>query len=80
MDEKNIFIKLQINDTDVKNKFEEIVSSVQGLEILGPEDTSRADLLVFELENDIEKECQLIRSLLDTDAVGEVFLTSKNLP
>ena len=78
MDEKNILIKLQINDTDVKNKFEEIVNSVQGLEILDPEDTSRADLLIFELENDIEKECQLIWSFLDTDAVGEVFLTSKN--
>jgi pilus assembly protein CpaE len=38
--------------------------------------TQRPDLVIYELGDDAEKDFQLLQSLMNSDALGEVFLTS----
>jgi pilus assembly protein CpaE len=60
----------------LSKKLLEIIRAAGGFEVLKEGDTRKPDLLIFELGKDAEKEMGLIESLLDTDEVGEVFLTA----
>ena len=70
--------KIESNNPRLKNYLAAIIQSTEGFRVQGSEDTRRLDLLIFELENDDENTFRAIQSLLNSDAVGEVFLTSKN--
>jgi pilus assembly protein CpaE len=74
----NIFIKIEVKNRNVIKKLEKIICSIEGLQIQSPDDTNRADLLVFELGNDSVKEFSLIESLLNAGSVDEIFLTSED--
>ncbi len=69
-------IKLVLKSRKLSKKLVEIIRAAGGFEVLKEGDTRKPDLLIFELGKDAEKELGLIESLLDTDEVGEVFLTS----
>ena len=69
-------IKLVLKSHKLSKKLVEIIRADGGFDILKDRDTRKPDLLIFELGKDAEKEMGLIGSLLDTDEVGEVFLTS----
>jgi len=69
-------IKLVLKSHKLSKKLVEIIRAAGGFEVLKEGDTRKPDLLIFELGKDAEKELGLIESLLDTDEVGEVFLTS----
>ena len=76
--EKTLHVKVEAKDPSLARKLADIVCSVEGFGVQRPDDTGRADLLIFELGNDTEKDFQLVRSLLDVDAIGEVFYTSRD--
>lgn len=74
----NVFIRIEVKNTNVTNKLEQIIRSIDGLQVQSPDDTRRTDLLIFGLGNDSGKGFQLIESLLNAGAVDEIFLTSGN--
>lgn len=75
---KDILVKLEIKNSSVRNELEAIITSFQGVAILRPDDTRRADLLIYELGDQVENDFQLIESLKNVNLVGDVFLTAKN--
>ncbi|MFV9692130.1 MAG: hypothetical protein ACNY01_14395, partial [Desulfobacteria bacterium] len=78
MADNTIRIKIEVKKPDLRRRLYEIIRSTQGMEFQKPQDTRGADLLIFELGDDTENEFQHIRSLLNSDAVAEVFLISEN--
>jgi len=78
MSDNMIQIKIEVKKPGLRKKLDEIIRSVEGMHVQMSHDTRRADLLIFELGNDIDKEFQYIRSLLNSDAAAEVFLISEN--
>lgn len=78
MADTTIWIKIETKKADLRRKLEGIVRSIEGMKVQVPNDTRRADLLIFEMGDDIDNEFQHIRSLLNSDEVAEVFLISKN--
>ena len=78
MPENRITVRLELKNREVKNELVRIISSVEGFHVLAPEDRNAGDLLIFELGTDLEKDFQIIQSLLSLGTVGEVFLTSGN--
>jgi len=71
-------IKLMLKSHKVNRVIIDILRASSGFEILQKDDTRKPDLLFFELGQDSEKEIALVESLLETDKVGEVFLTSEH--
>jgi len=78
MSDNMIQIKIEVKKPGLRKKLDEIIRPVEGMHVQMSHDTRRADLLIFELGNDIDKEFQYIRSLLNSDAAAEVFLISEN--
>ena len=72
-----ISVKLEIKNQKVREEFLEVISSVEGFQVVQRSyDPAHVDLLIFEIGSDLEKEFQLIHSLQGLGTVGEVFLTS----
>ena len=71
-----LLVRLEIRDVAFSNKLEKIIQADSGLRIMRPDDTRRADLLIYELGHDSEHDFQLIESLLAVNMAGEVFLTA----
>jgi pilus assembly protein CpaE len=78
MSDNTIQIKIEVKKTGLRRKLDEIIRSIEGMHVQMSQDTRRADLLIFELGNDIENEFQHIQSLLNSDVAAEVFLISEN--
>lgn len=78
MSDNIYWIKLAIENVNVSKKLMSIIQAAGGFEILHPNDHRRADLLIFELGENPTKDLKLVQSLLETDDVGEVFLTSED--
>jgi pilus assembly protein CpaE len=76
MKNNDILMKIEVKNENVRNTLEKIIGSIEGLLIQSPRDASRADLLIFELGTEIEHEFQIIKSLLQGNEAGEVFITS----
>lgn len=74
--EKTILVRLNTKKRDVQKYFETAIESLEGIEIQKNRNGRRADLLIFELGEEAEKDFLLIRSLLNTGEVGDVFLTA----
>ena len=72
-----IKVKIQVKNANTRKVLEELIRPEEGFHIQSPADTSWADLLIFELGVDTEKDFQVIESLFDLNAVGELFLISK---
>ena len=75
---ENLLVRLEIKDVAFSNELEKNIQSVSGLKVMRPDDTRRADLLIYELGPDSENDFQLIESLLAVKVVGEVILTAKS--
>jgi pilus assembly protein CpaE len=74
-----VSVKLEIKNQDVRRELEGVVSSVNSFHIVQrSDDPGHADLLIFEIGSDLEKEFQLIHSLQRLGTFGEVFLTSRH--
>jgi pilus assembly protein CpaE len=70
-------VKVEVKSPNFRRDLEKLIQSEEGFHIGKPDKNDRADLLIFELGDDSEKELQVINSLLEGDDIGEVFLTSK---
>lgn len=70
-------VKVEVKSPNFRRDLEKLIQSEEGFHIRKPDNNDRADLLIFELGDDREKEFQDIKSLLEGGNVGEVFLTSK---
>jgi pilus assembly protein CpaE len=77
-DNNTIRIKIEVKQAGLRRKLDEIISSSGRMQVQRAQDTRRADLLIFELGDDTANEFQYIESLLNSDAVAEVFLISEN--
>jgi pilus assembly protein CpaE len=78
MSKNAIHVKLEVKDPSLKTVFQAIIQSDEGFVIQSSDDTRRADLLIFELGENTAKDFELIHSLLDVDAIGEVFYVSRH--
>jgi pilus assembly protein CpaE len=78
MSDNIICTKIAARNSDLRKKFEEIVASTEGYQVQSSDNKQRPDLLIFEMGTDTEKEFRVIESLLNSNSVGEVFLTSEN--
>ena len=78
MADNSIKIKIEVKKPGLKRELDEIIRPIKGMHVQMSQDTRRADLLIFELGDDTDKEFQHIRSLLNSDVVAEVFLISDN--
>jgi pilus assembly protein CpaE len=77
MSPDTVSVKLEIKNQKVREEFVEVISSIEGFHVVQrSDDPAHADLLIFEIGSDLEKEFQLIHSLQGLGTVGEVFLTS----
>lgn len=70
-------VKVEVKSPNFRRDLEKLIQSEEGFHIGKPDNNDRADLLIFELGDDSEKELQDINSLLEGGSVGEVFLASK---
>ena len=73
-----IRVKIAVRNSGLRKKFEEIVAPTEGYQVQSSDNKHRPDLLIFEMGTDTEKEFRVIESLLNSNSVGEVFLTSEN--
>jgi len=73
-----IHVKIAGRHSNTIKKLEELISSTGGYQVQKPGDNQRPDLLIFELGQNIEKDFRVIESLLDSHAVGDVFLLSES--
>lgn len=71
-------VKIEAKNAGTRKVLEELIRAEEGFNIINPADTARADLIIFELGVDIEKDFQVIESLSDLNTVGEIFLISKH--
>ena len=78
MPKNTMHVKVETKDLDLERELEDIIRLVEGFSVQRSDDTRRADLVIFELGDDIEKDFKLIHSLIDVDAIGEVFYTSRH--
>lgn len=74
----NVKVRIEAKNANVRKVLEELIRSEEGFHVQSTADTGRADLLVFELGVDTGKDFKLVESLFDLNAVGELFLVSKN--
>ena len=78
MSTNGLWIRIEARNNETANWLERIICSIKGVKIQGSDDTRRANLLIYELGKDIQKEFLHIESLLHTREVDEIFLTSAN--
>lgn len=76
MAEEKISVKLEIKNTKIKSQFENALRKIGGFNVQGPKSVDRADLLIFELGDEIEKEFLYVQDLVNSGEVGEVFFAS----
>lgn len=76
MQNDDLTIKIEAKNPDVARKLERFVRSLEGMQIQQLGTGLGVGLLIFELGEDIDQELQYVESLLGSNAVGEVFLTS----
>ncbi|MBW1744277.1 MAG: hypothetical protein JRJ47_12755, partial [Deltaproteobacteria bacterium] len=69
----DISVRLKTENPDLEKMFQGIIDSVEGMDVQSTDNTDRADLLIFELSYERDRELQVVNSLLNSDEVGEVF-------
>jgi pilus assembly protein CpaE len=74
--EEKISVKLEIKDTKIKSQFENALRKIGGFNVQGPKSVDRAELLIFELGDEVEEEFLYVQDLVNSGEVGEVFFAS----
>ncbi len=78
MNEKNISVRLELKSRQIKEEFEQLISSLNGYEIKNSDNPGRCDLLIMELGEHVNGEFDMFHSLKATGEIKEVFLTSSS--
>jgi len=74
-----IQIKIAVQNSGLRKRFEEIIASTAGYHVQSSGEKHRPDLLILDVGTDTEKKLGIIESLFNSNSVGDVFLTSKNI-
>ena len=73
----NISVRIKVRSNDLGKELERIVYAIGGFRLSGPEETHRSDLLIYELGENVDEEFKVLQTLLDSNVVNEIFVTSK---
>lgn len=79
MSEDNISIRLNLKNPKLKAQFEKILRLVSGFKVQEKQTKDRCDLMIFEMGDEIVKEFQLVKEMLRSREVGEVFFVSDHV-
>ena len=64
MPRDTVSVKLEIKNRSVRKELEDIISTIEGFQIVQrSHEMAHADLLIFEIGSDLEKEFQVVHSL-----------------
>ena len=77
MSEQETCVRIHGKTTEVVNRLREVLSTTEGFRLYNQKESIRPDLLIFELSQNYEEEFKLIGSMLESNGVAEVFVTSK---
>jgi pilus assembly protein CpaE len=73
----NLQIRLSVKGNDLKRQLEDIIFSTKGVTLQKIANKTKADLLIFELGTDFDRDFQFIQQLVAEEEAKEVFLVSK---
>jgi pilus assembly protein CpaE len=73
----NAYVKIKVGSAQILRQLEAAVASVDGLQLQNGGDNRHIDLLIFEIGNNLQKEFEVVQSLLASRAVTEVFVTAR---
>lgn len=73
---KKISVKLSVKNAVVKHVLEEIIKNLPEFSLQIEAKATFVDILILEIGENLEVECEAIRSFLKEDVVGTIFLTS----
>ncbi len=72
-----ITVRLEIKSRQLRESIDHIVRSEEDIRVQRSGNSDHADLMILELGTDYDKDFEFIRSLLDVDAINDVFLISR---
>jgi pilus assembly protein CpaE len=70
-------VRIKVKSEGLGKELERIVHAVGGFRLDNPEERHRPDLLIYELGENFDEEFKVLQSLLDSNALTEIFVTSK---
>jgi pilus assembly protein CpaE len=73
---QKISVRIKVKSEDLGKELERMVLAAGGFRVHSPDDRERPDLLIYELGENVDEEFKLIQSLLASNGVAEVFVTS----
>jgi pilus assembly protein CpaE len=74
---QKISVKIKVKREDMAKELESTVLAASGFRVQNQEDRGRPDLLIYELSEKFDEELKQVQSLMSSNAVGEVFVTSE---
>jgi pilus assembly protein CpaE len=77
MIQRKLKVRLQIQDTVIRQEFTRVISTIEGFEIYSSGDAGIADLLILQLGDQPEEGIRQAHQAIQSGIVGQVFLTSK---
>jgi pilus assembly protein CpaE len=76
MPDKTFLVHVKVENRQARKKLQDIIQSDPGLRVQAFDKTQRPDLVIYELGDNTEADFQVLQPLMNSDALGEVFLTS----
>ena len=77
MKNQNFSVRIKAKSEGLGKELERMVYAVGGFHFNSLEDRRRPDLLIYELGENFDEEFKVLQSLLDSNAVAEIFVTSE---
>jgi pilus assembly protein CpaE len=77
MSNQEICVRIHVKTPELVNQIREVISSTEGFRLYSLKEANRPDLLIFELGENFDEDFKIIESLLASNGVGEVFVTSR---
>ena len=77
MKNQKFSVKIKVKSEGLAKELERIVLAVGGFRLTSPDDRHRPDLLIYELGENFDEEFKGLQSLLESNALAEVFVTSE---
>jgi hypothetical protein len=72
-------IKATLKTSNVNKKISQAINATGGFEIINIRDARQPDLLIYELGENLEKDMEMIESILASGNTKEVFLTADSV-
>lgn len=79
MSNRTYTAKIVTQKQGLEQQFKRLLERAGRFEVMAPENNRQPDLLIYELSGDLEGTFDLVHTMLDTNQVGDVFLTSAKI-